>query len=179
MLETDESRIEYLKEHLLYELKMLRYTHWKLREPLETVFDWNSYLEAFAVHARNWHDFLTEKFQPRADRIDARASHFIETWPAANRDKVKDTYNDLHAQVLHLGTNRGITPEEKFTTRHADAFWDWIRPEMERFADCLPPQLREHWKPEEAEPKLLRTKLFNRGSDKQPTATTSGRSMGS
>jgi hypothetical protein len=50
-------KVAHLREHLPYELHMLRHTFLKFTT-VHDASDWNAYFVAFAVYARNLHDFL-------------------------------------------------------------------------------------------------------------------------
>lgn len=55
-----KAREGWLKEHLPYEAKMMRYCLRRLNEMLRPWFlDWNAYLSGFAVAAGNITEFLT------------------------------------------------------------------------------------------------------------------------
>ena len=55
-----DTKIDYLEEHLPYELLMLRHTHSTLLQT-QDVLNWNAFFECFVVHARNLYNFLRNK----------------------------------------------------------------------------------------------------------------------
>ena len=137
----EDQKADYLKEHLPYALKMVRYTF----EQMQTVLfylDRNSKFEAFAVRARNLVNFLTN-----SDTGNMKACYFFpEGFSASKTNDVKQAVQKLEQQVFHLGKDRpkGNSPL-KFDTEHARKIFDWIEAEMKVFIGQLPKNLKKHW----------------------------------
>ncbi len=55
-----DQKLEHLREHLPYELLMLRHTYDRINGNRYTL-DWNAYYESFTIHARNLLDFLNNE----------------------------------------------------------------------------------------------------------------------
>lgn len=131
----------YLREHLPYELLMLRYTGQRLLENLSPL-NWNAHYESFVVHARNLYKFLTndEDVQAGAFARDFRARR-----PGFPTQK-------LNAQVLHLSAGRPIASEEKLQTSDVQACLQWIESEFAKFLVALPPSLSVQWAEQKSKP---------------------------
>ena len=56
LMSSKPERIEFLQQHLFYELQMLRFAHSNLLTEND-VLHWNAMFESFCVHARNMHEF--------------------------------------------------------------------------------------------------------------------------
>ena len=93
-------RTNYLREHLTYELLMARYALRKLSVQTSQL-DWNCYLEAFAVHARNMANFLTND-----DGNNEKAKYYVADFSASKPQQISSAFDRLNKQVLHLAKNR-------------------------------------------------------------------------
>ena len=67
-----DQKVDYLKEHLPYMLKMLRYTFSRMQDE-PNYLSWNAHFESFAIHARNLVNFLTN-----ADKNNLKAGEFVK-----------------------------------------------------------------------------------------------------
>jgi len=63
MAKTDVAKMEYMEEHIPYELLMLRHTYQQMKSS-NNQLDWNAFFESFCLHARNLYKFL------RNDRVN-------------------------------------------------------------------------------------------------------------
>jgi hypothetical protein len=79
-----EKLITHLREHIPYELLMLRHTHRQLSQ-VDGQLDRNAFLEAFAVHARNLFNFLTN----REDSRNLKASDFKSAYKRPAHQKLR------------------------------------------------------------------------------------------
>src|SRR5579872_4487128 len=98
----DEILKEIFADHLPYEIDMLRFTFNKLAQGGLAKEENNTYLEAFAVHARSLMDFFQNR-QSKAD--DVVAGDFTSTFVPKINDKVKPLSGirtKLNKQVFHL-----------------------------------------------------------------------------
>jgi hypothetical protein len=123
----DEQKNEYLREHLPYEMKMLRYTSKQMLER-QHYLSWNAHYEAFAVHARNLANFLSND-----DKGNFKAREFVSTF-SAKKGELGTAMQTLTNQVFHLAKSRPSTPIGKFNTEHATPVCEWIE---NNFADFL------------------------------------------
>jgi len=64
---------EYIKEHLIYEISMLKFTRTALMQSVENEFLYFVLLESFVLHARNLIDFfIIENEKKHSDDVIAR-----------------------------------------------------------------------------------------------------------
>src|SRR5262249_12566191 len=146
---------EYLREHIAYELLMLRYAFVQMRAELDQL-DWNAYFIAFVAAARNLYSFLTNDRDPRT----WVANDFIPAFHPTNTNSVAQTMNKLRRQVLHLGTARKLTGEGKVELGDCQRVNDWLETNMQRFVDVLNKRERGVWIPDAADPsKVPRVKV--------------------
>lgn len=64
-----DERVAYLREHLHYEVIMLRHAY--SRMGTSDGLDFNAFLEAFAVHCRVLIEFLTKKHAIKVERCQS------------------------------------------------------------------------------------------------------------
>ena len=146
--EKSVAKIRHLKEHLPYELLMLRYTHKQLTEQNHKL-NFNCYLECFGIHARLLLAFLTN--QKGNGNNNFIASDFAKYRPISH-DELRGVTQRVNSQILHLGKKRPSQPEEKFNTADADNILKWIETAILRFLDALSPEYRSHWNEDGADP---------------------------
>ena len=129
---TEDEMISYLKDHLPYELLMLRYAFQKISSKQEQAqLDWNAYYECFVLHARNLYLFLTN-----GDAANAKAARFIKG--GFESDKTEDTisvFQKLGTQVFHLGIKRPSEQETKVTLDDAEKVNRWVEENFKSFLD--------------------------------------------
>jgi hypothetical protein len=141
-------RQEYLREHLSYELLMLRYTATRLEHVRDQLL-WNSLFESFGVHARNLYDFLRNE----ADSRNFKASDFVDDFDCGEIESVRGLIDKLRQQLLHLGKRRFKHGGIKLNSENAAKIDGWIEKAIAKFAAELPEQYREYWNPGDADPK--------------------------
>src|SRR5262249_16058812 len=169
MLTTEQQ--EYLREHIEYELLMLRYDFAQMHAELDQL-DWNAYFVAFVAATRNLYSFLTND----RDSRNWTANDFIPAFHPTNTNSVAQTMNKLQQQVLHLGTTRKLTGEGKVELEDCQRVNGWLERNMERFVDVLNKEERGVWIPDAADPsKVPGVKVQRKppgpGSPAQPTAS--------
>jgi len=147
----DAKKTAHLKEHLPYEIRMLRYTLGELTKRRSHVLEWNVYFESFAVHARNLYDFLTNSDDSR----NFKAKDFIDQFATLKTDQTKGTFEKLNSQVFHLGKSRPTNQTEKANRDHAKKVASWIEKEFNRFVDGLAPRYRSEWDWDNADPSKI------------------------
>ena len=141
--------IEYIQEHLEYELLMLRYAFKKIKNNQNiSQLDWNANFIAHTAVARNLYAFLVKKDDTR--NFDAK--DFIKGFRAEKTEKIFQTLNRLREQVLHLGTNRKQTGEGKAGLEDSVRVNEWIEREMARFVVIMEQQNPGVWLPDRADP---------------------------
>lgn len=141
----------YLLEHVRYEAMMLRYSCQKAQQ-LGPGADRNAFIESFAQHARNLHEFLISS---GADSRIRYAHDYVRRFrPKCDQEVLNDIQRKIgvfHQQIAHLGTDRQSVPEKKFGKMHAAKVMEWIEDTLQQFntelrgtaysdADWLPPR---------------------------------------
>ncbi len=140
-----EEKLRYLGHHWSYELLMLRYTYARLHDTKHKLM-WNAFLEAFAIHARNFEMFLRNDKDSRNSRAELYVKFCAPGPPTQIKQKV-GTY------VVHPGTSRSKEGDEKFNLERAEKAYAWIEEFFALFLEALPPDDRhEYWRPELADP---------------------------
>jgi hypothetical protein len=141
-----QKRIAYLREHLHYELLMLRFT-WSRLKRVRVRLLWNALYESFGVHARNLIDFLRNE----QDSRNFKASDFIEKFEVAKKNKVDGVMQRMHQQLLHLGKQRTTDEDgeaKKINMVDVEKIGDWIETGLAQFTRELSEPYREHWQPD-------------------------------
>src|SRR5262245_54553769 len=139
---TEEKLKEWMREHLTYELLMVRHTHAQLHRGLDQMA-WNANFGAFGLYARNLHWFLTNNKGrpdlPRKLRACDYASHF-----KVDDAEITAVMNDLHEQVYHPGARRLDIAKGNGRDK-ADKVFRWVEEGMAKFVAeiqkipaCLP-----------------------------------------
>ena len=129
---------QYLDDHLPYERMMLEYTFQKICAGGPQC-DWNAYYEAFAVHARNLYQFLSN------GDGNAKAHEFVPGFKARKTDATIPIFARISAQVLHMSPSRPTEAAKKVQIEDAKAIHNWIDQHFRSFVAALPPDLRPHW----------------------------------
>jgi len=96
--------VAYLAEHYVYEVNMLRATHWLLASAADQALA-NALIESFCVHARTLLDFF--KSNPIGD--DVVATHFVTAGhfrATATSQLSADVRTRVNKQVVHLTASR-------------------------------------------------------------------------
>jgi hypothetical protein len=153
----DAILMDIIKDHLPYEIDMLRHTYTQLsvvsKVKLECENDEQkatrfALTESFCVHARSLIDFFANANTKR-DGTDAIASEFTDGFTPIRLDESVKTIRDkkLNKQIFHLTKNRTIIDSNKFDAgRDGMDVLKIIEPAIERFTNCLLPGFRSHFK---------------------------------
>jgi hypothetical protein len=145
---TTISKDEFIREHLPYELMMLRYTHKRLLESPRKL-DENALIESFAVHGRNLLDFL---YLP-ADSKSYWAADFCDIWLKQRFDKATGIiYGTMHDQILHMGQKRVVTDSGKFGPAERVLIRDKIEIGFTKFVPAIKTEYRALWNADLADP---------------------------
>jgi hypothetical protein len=130
---------DFLAEHLPYELAMMNHTLSRLNNP---GLDWNAFMEAFCVHARNIKQFVTNDNGKGNNNVIARDfAVFGERVPS----DLTGHFQRLNAQIAHLSKTRTIDSANKFTADDAQTVSTWLNHAMSKFINSLDPNDRKHW----------------------------------
>jgi hypothetical protein len=153
---SEDKAIEYLANHLPYELLMLRHCYERTLKNRDEL-DWNAFHEAFAVHARNLFDFLTNG----GTNNNFNAADF-SGFKAARGSKIDTRVRvilnqDLHRQVFHPGKQRTTEDREKVGPKDRKVVFDWVEAQLAKFIETLDEKTwKPHWHPDRADPKKIR-----------------------
>jgi hypothetical protein len=126
-----EERLQYLKRHWSYELMMLRFNYARLRDTTHLLW-WNTAMEAFAIHARNFEMLLRNDPNSR----NSQAKDYVEGFcapPPPIQIKQK-----VGAYVVHPGKSRSEDGDEKFNLERADKAFAWIEKHFAELLAALP-----------------------------------------
>ena len=138
-----QDRCDWLREHLTYEVLMVRYALDRLRDPIETVRDqltWNANFGAFSLYARNLYSFLTNK----ATSANFEAADY--DGPAADGSPLYGIMDGLNQQVFHPGERRR-NDKRKVGLHKATKVHDWLEDNMKKFLDGLDEPYKVAWDP--------------------------------
>jgi hypothetical protein len=170
---SDAELKEWMREHLTYELLMVRYTHAQLHLGLDQMA-WNTNFGAFGLYARNLHWFLTNNKGrpdlPRKVRACDYASHF-----KADDTQIAAVMSDLHEQVYHPGARR-LDIAKGDGRDKADKVFKWVEEGMAKFVAEIQktPAYKSAWDPDRADPAKIAPTPAGQRTDSQlpPTVTT-------
>jgi hypothetical protein len=158
---------DYLPNHLLYELLMLRFTVMRLRGNQDQLL-WNALYESFGVHARNLYDFLRND----GDSRNFKASDYIVGFEVKDRNGVNGLVQTMHQQLLHLGKRRTANKDEKIDVSDIQKIAAWVETGIQKFLDELQVPYRAHWKPDLADPNSFPTTHLGDSSPQQSSFPT-------
>jgi hypothetical protein len=135
---------DIIKEHLPYEMAMLRATFKYLQLDHGEVID-NALINSFCVHARNLIDFFAGTKEAQ-DRSIAKTF----TDPAYNPFKGHDVrrepiYGKLNKQITHLAYGRATADSEKIGPKDWEALLRLINEEADNFVSHLKPVYKRLW----------------------------------
>lgn len=136
-------KFEYLREHLPYEMLMLKYTHRNIHRTRRRL-DWNAYFESYFVHARNLYHFLTNE----RDSRNFKANDFVSGFSIEKPPDAVGIFLKSHAQLFHLAKIRTSDPTKKLLLTDADESKHWIDENFSSFIKKLDEPFRSYWKPE-------------------------------
>ncbi len=143
-----QEELDCLKEHLPYELCMLRHAYGRMLSPIpnsdrRTRLDWNMQAESFALHARNLKNFLANDAGKGNNNFVAL--DFVKGFKRRTPNKLSGAFQRLNQQMLHLGKQRRTETKDKFNIDDAKAILDWVDQSLKEFVAALPPELRSYW----------------------------------
>jgi hypothetical protein len=133
---TEQEKIEYLNEHLQYEVKMLRWSYYHVQG--EPPSPWrNAFIEVFAVHARGPYDFCVSN-----DARDVLARDYVSDFePPRPKDEIRDEIELLNKQIFHTSKARTAAPGRKFNmVTDGRKVLGWVEDALAEFVKELPKQ---------------------------------------
>jgi hypothetical protein len=137
---------------------MLRHTFMKFMT-IHNALDWNAYFVAFAVYARNLHNFLTNDDDSR----NFKADDFVDQFKATKLPKeIRSLMSQsLHLQVFHLGKSRPIGAAEKVDVSRARQLGCWLETNFASFIEGLAPEYQSEWDWDAAGPDRITQDLLH------------------
>jgi hypothetical protein len=136
-----QEKCDWLKEHLVYEYDMLRYSYlaqrWSGAGPW-----WNAHYECFAVHARLLREFLAS--DGGANNFDA--DDFVPDYKQKPEKELAERMREMNEQVFHAGKQRQHS-HKKITSLDIQEMYGWLYGAMCDFTSKLGSPYRELWKP--------------------------------
>jgi hypothetical protein len=146
-----QDRCDWLREHLTYEVLMVRHAYKQLRAAPKTARDqlaWNASFGAFSLYARNLYSFLTNK---TASGNFGAADY---DRPAADGKPLEGIMANLNQQVFHTGKQRG-NDDRKVGLEKATKVYAWIDANLKDFVDGIREPYKSAWDPHSADPSKL------------------------
>lgn len=132
---TEPELIEYVNEHLIYELLMLRYAKRQLDSCQDQLL-WNAMFAAFNVSARNLYDLLSGGGDTRSVRLKDFEGH-AGTWCASSTAAISPTVDKLNRQCLHLGKDRTKVSDKKVALERIRHVFEWAESNVLSFMGNL------------------------------------------
>jgi hypothetical protein len=149
---TEGELIEYLNEHLSYELLMLRYAVQSMeREPHPLAL--NLCYDAAGMYARALYHFLTND----KDNRNVTARDFGGVEAKKEPSEIVGIFQRVDPQAMHLGKTRTKDPSKKFNLSRAKTAAAWIEKNFDAFLESLPTTIRDTWNPDAANPSKVIT----------------------
>lgn len=91
-------QLEWLKEHLKYEWRMLHHSYSGWGKVPTNSRDWPCFFECFAIHARNLYEFITS--DPHSQNF--KASDFIAGYAAKKINLTIGAFQKIDGQMFHM-----------------------------------------------------------------------------
>lgn len=126
--------IEYINEHFVYELLMLRYSMYHLERCQDQLL-WNAMFAAINVSARNIYEFFANKHTTSVRLVDFQGHH--GTFRRSSIEKIKGTLEKLNAQCFHLGKRRTRVSRDKVTLERIRELFEWAESNVLAFIQSL------------------------------------------
>jgi hypothetical protein len=140
---TEHERLNYLNDHISYEVIMLNYTFMRLMtfkaSTADDELERNAFLEAFGVHAWNLVEFLSKKVR----KNDRNASDYIPSFEPPDGKPIEQALLRLQKQILRITTLRKTDPGGKFNITNARELYAWIVPAILKFRGALSARYRK------------------------------------
>src|SRR5262245_20443645 len=136
MLSEDEIE-NCLKDHLPYEINMLRVAAIRLTKIKVPSTDANVYVELFCMHARNLIEFFDRRWERRGD---FKAYQLADGYTC--EVDLEETRDRINKRIAHLTTGRVRGNDKKNSVGECFRTYTKLENEIERFMACLPKQRR-------------------------------------
>lgn len=140
-MSTDADKKAWMKEHLRYEITMMRSAFRetvalapRVKVDATLQYAYNVAYEAFILHARNLSDFLQNSGGP----TNYKANDFVPKFKTKNYKKSMEGPMDaLHRQVFHMAKNRPAGGVTKFDTTKCVQVNSWLEAQLSDFRAAL------------------------------------------
>jgi hypothetical protein len=141
---TTEGEIAYLREHVRYEVVMVRWAFGQI-QPLPPSLERNAFIECFAVHARALFEFLASEGDARS--VDALV--YVEGFRPDGAADASRKVAALNEQVFHFGKRDDA--KLKFDASD-DGAWvlQWLEAALDKFNSELSSPYPNDWLPAKA-----------------------------
>jgi hypothetical protein len=137
MTPRQQTLLEYLNEHVHYELLMLRYSLLRMAAPNDQL-DFNANFVSFGVHARNLYKFL------RNDEGNSKAKDYA---PMFKTEGNLPPLRRWEEAIFHMGKSRPATAEDgKLVVSDAVVFANWTEDNFGRFIAEADEPYRSKWR---------------------------------
>jgi hypothetical protein len=132
----------WLREHLPYQVMMMRHTYSRLFDREICAHDWNAMYMAFAVASRNLFEFFTNK-----DRSNTNfgAQDFIAAGFGQSAKSIETPMKQVRAQIFHLDKARPAEAADKFQLKSAETVLNWVEQTLTEFRKMLSPDDQKLW----------------------------------
>ncbi len=140
---TTKGEIAYLREHVRYEVKMVRWAFRQIQS-LPPSLERNAFIECFVVHARALFEFLASKGDARS--VDALV--YVEGFKPDGAADASRKVTGLNEQVFHFGKRRADDAKLKFDASD-DGAWvlQWLEAALDKFNSELSTPYPNDWLP--------------------------------
>jgi hypothetical protein len=150
----------HLEEHLPYERTMMLHSFARLLNTRDQA-DWNAFLAAFCIYARNLKMFVTNDSGKGNNGVIART--FVTSFGKAVPKDLTGAFQRLNEQTTHLAKKRTADPKKKFNLSDAKDVLEWLEAAMTEFVEALKPVDKDRWN-RVAKEKAKRFFIHNPGS---------------
>lgn len=139
------SKKSYLREHIAYEILMLRYDIQRL-EDAKHQLEWNAFFESFCIHARSLYSFFRNDGKQGA--IKAK-DYGLGKFHHQNKDKL---FEKINHQIAHLTNQRTRDIGAKLSLQDCKEIRAWVEDALFNFLENLPPEYANEWNEADATP---------------------------
>lgn len=122
-----DTKADIIREHLPYEVRMMRYTARELEHPFEDDLANNAVIEANAVHLRNLLDFLYNQNGDFQAKDFVPTNHLLSGKQTFPSDVGRLSGFKLHDQILHMGEKRTTVEANKLSAADRKILIDAIK----------------------------------------------------
>jgi hypothetical protein len=140
-MSSKDEELDWLRQHLSYEVEMLRYTMERAASFEKPCPDYHVYYESFAVHARLLKEFLCND----GGGGNFQAKNFVAKFKPTRLNDFHGPFATLNNQGFHPGKCRPATGDGKFNSDDCWRVYEWLEAQMARFQASLDEPYRSEW----------------------------------